>query len=200
MSNTYQPESLHPYIINDRLKKATGSGGISNIPIASSDTVGGIMIGGSANPITITGSGNASVRKATAELLGVVKAGDGVSIDSDGAISGVAYSTTEHKIGRKSADGKDIYEKSVIATDVTLTTSTVIDAIFTTASVDTVEKIVGTMKDSDDNIFENYMYYDAGQLLRATPILTSSGLTLLINGLTIKAYNITVQYTKQTTP
>ena len=113
MGNTYQPESLHPYIMNDRLKKATGSGGITEIPIASADTVGGIMIGGSANPITITGSGNASVRKATSELLGVVKAGDGVSVDADGAISGVAYSTTEHKTGRKWIDGKDIYEKVV---------------------------------------------------------------------------------------
>ena len=112
MSKTFQPDSLHPYIMDARLKKATGSGGISNIPIASADTVGGIMIGGSANPITITGSGNASVRKATSELLGVVKAGDGTSIDADGAISGVAYSTTEHKIGRKWLDGKDIYERT----------------------------------------------------------------------------------------
>lgn len=113
MSNTYQPESLHPYIMNDRLKKATGSGGITEIPIASADTVGGIMIGGSANPITITGSGNASVRKATSELLGVVKAGDGVSIDVDGAISGIAYSTTAHKTGRKWIDDKDIYEMTI---------------------------------------------------------------------------------------
>lgn len=122
MSNTYQPESLHPYIMNDRLKKATGSGGISEIPIASADTVGGIMIGGSANPITITGSGNASVRKATSELLGVVKAGDGVSIDADGAISGTAYSTTEHLTGRKWIDGKDIYEK-VVTLETALTVS-----------------------------------------------------------------------------
>ena len=111
--STFQPDSLHPYIMDERLKKATGSGGIGNIPIASADTVGGIMIGGSANPITITGSGNASVRKATAELLGVIKAGDGVSIDADGAISGVAYSTTEHKTGRKWVDGKDIYERTI---------------------------------------------------------------------------------------
>ena len=111
MSKSFQPDSIHPYIMDARLKKATGSGGIVNIPIASSDTVGGIMIGGSANPITITGSGNASVRKATSELLGVVKAGDGVTVDADGAISGVAYSTTEHKTGRKWIDGEDIYEK-----------------------------------------------------------------------------------------
>ena len=122
MSNTYQPESLNPYIMNDRIKKATGSGSIGNIPIASADTVGGIMIGGSANPITVTGSGNASVRKATADLLGVIKAGDGVSIDVDGAISGVPYSTTEYKTGKKWIDGKDIYEK-VVSLDTPLTVS-----------------------------------------------------------------------------
>lgn len=120
MSKIFQPDSLHPYIMDARLKKATGSGGISNIPIASADTVGGIKIGGSANPITINGSGNASVRKATSELLGVVKAGDGISVDADGAISGVAYSTTEHKTGRKWIDGKDIYEK-VVSLDTPLT-------------------------------------------------------------------------------
>lgn len=113
MSKTFQPDSLHPYIMDARLKKATGSGGISNIPIASADTVGGIMIGGSANPITVTGSGNASVRKATSELLGVVKAGDGVSIDADGAISGISYSTTEVKTGRKWIDGKPLYTRVI---------------------------------------------------------------------------------------
>ena len=155
MSNTYQPESLHPYIMNDRLKKATGSGGISNIPIASADTVGGIMIGGSANPITITGSGNASVRKATAELLGVVKAGAGVSVDEDGAISGVAYSTTEHKTGRKWLDGRDIYEKTIqydspflnIATNgTTVESSTGVDFAFNAQAIDPTYKSATPIK------------------------------------------------------
>lgn len=138
MSKTFQPESLHPYIMDDRLKKATGSGGIGNIPIASADTVGGIMIGGSANPITITSSGNASVRKATSELLGVVKAGDGVSVDADGAISGVAYSTTEHKTGRKWKDGKDIYERTIELTITSIEdTSTVV-----ATNVDYVESLI----------------------------------------------------------
>lgn len=119
---SYKAESLHPYIMNDRIKAASGTGGIGNIPIASADTIGGIMIGGSANPITITGSGNASVRKATSELLGVIKAGDGVSIDAEGAISGVPYSTTEYKTGRKWIDGKDIYQK-VVSLDSPLTVS-----------------------------------------------------------------------------
>ena len=102
MSNTYQPESLHPYIMNDRLKKATGSGGIGNIPIASADTVG------------------------------VVKAGDGVSIDADGAISGIAYSTTEHKTGRKWTDGSDIYEKSIELSNQTINANTTFDVVAST--------------------------------------------------------------------
>lgn len=117
MSKTFQPDSLHPYIMDARLKKATGSGGIGNIPIASADTVGGIKIGGSTNPITITGSGNASVRKATSELLGVVKAGDGVSIDADGAINaGNILTTTEYKTGEKYLDN-DVYAKVFILSE-----------------------------------------------------------------------------------
>ena len=113
MSKTFQPDSLHPYIMDARLKKATGSGGITEIPIASADTVGGIMIGGSANPITVTGSGNASVRKATSELLGVVKAGDGVSIDADGAISSTYNITTTEVNTHEKYNGKDIYALNI---------------------------------------------------------------------------------------
>lgn len=85
MSKTFQPDSLHPYIMDARLKKATGSGGIAEIPIASAETLGGIK----------------------------VPADSGITIDAEGAISGVPYSTTEHKTGRKWIDGKDIYERIV---------------------------------------------------------------------------------------
>lgn len=114
MTKSYQPDSLHPYIMDTRLKKATGSGGISNIPIASADTVGGIKIGGSANPITINGSGNASVRKATSELLGVVKAGAGVSVDADGAISTTInmLSNTDY-LTNKVLNGKPVYARYI---------------------------------------------------------------------------------------
>ena len=148
MSKTFQPDSLHPYIMDARLKKATGSGGITEIPIASADTVGGIMIGGSANPITITGSGNASVRKATSELLGVVKAGDGISVDADGAISGVPYSTTEHKIGRKWTDGKDIYEKTLtFETAVSISTSSIGSIGVSNSGISTIIKGYATNAD-----------------------------------------------------
>ena len=81
MSNTYQPESLHPYIMNDRLKKATGSGGISNIPIASADTLGGVK----------------------------VPADGGINVDVNGAIS-VTYDITTTEVNtHKKYNGKDIY-------------------------------------------------------------------------------------------
>lgn len=197
MSNTYQPESLHPYIMNDRLKKATGSGGISNIPIASADTVGGIMIGGSANPITITGSGNASVRKATSELLGVVKAGDGVSVDEDGAISGVAYSTTEHKTGRKWIDDKDIYEKTFQYTPTSAESH-----IELNTSMDAVISIIGTLHDeTSNNYFDVNGYLTSSTFMYAYVNTNDSKLMYRIpNNLVNMAHTVTIQYTKPTTP
>ena len=86
MSNTYQPESLHPYIMNDRLKKATGSGGISSIPIASAETLGGIKVPADSG-IIIDGSGNAYVPKP------------------------IVYANTKVDTGKKWIDGRTIYAK-----------------------------------------------------------------------------------------
>ena len=183
MSKTFQPDSLHPYIMDARLKKATGSGGIGTIPIASADTVGGIKIGGSANPITITGSGNASVRKATSELLGVIKAGDGVSIDIDGAISGVAYSTTEHKTGRKWTDGSDIYERVVdVNVELAHINTIIADASYISDIISCVA--IATTTHAYAPIL---CYMDNGALKG----MTMSGFT---------ASQIIIQYTKPTTP
>lgn len=193
---SFNAESTHPYIMNSRIKATSGTGGIGNIPIASAETLGGIKIGGSANPITITGSGNASVRKATSELLGVVKAGDGVSIDAEGAISGIAYSTTEHKTGRKWIDGKDIYEKTIHASDVTLTATEVIDATIKSNTVDTLIAIIGTVLDNEGSLYECYV----SSTDRVVPVVNTNGVTLLISNVTVKGYDITVQYTKLTTP
>lgn len=187
MSNTYQPESLHPYIMNDRLKKATGSGGITNIPIASADTVGGIMIGGSANPITITGSGNASVRKATSELLGVVKAGDGLSIDADGAISGVAYSTTENKTGRKWIDNKPIFRRVINYTGALNNTAATL-----ASNIDYIDNITNAVCVAD-NVAEGFspivVWLDGTDLKGRTAGNYASQLL-----------HIVIEYTKPTTP
>ena len=91
---SFNAESTHPYIMNSRIKAASGTGGIGNIPIASAETLGGIK----------------------------VPTDSGMSVDADGAISGVPYSTTEHKTGKKWIDGKDIYEK-VVSLDTPLTVS-----------------------------------------------------------------------------
>lgn len=182
MSNTYQPESLHPYIMNDRLKKATGSGGISNIPIASADTVGGIMIGGSANPITITGSGNASVRKATSELLGVVKAGDTTSVSDDGSINvNVNISTTEIKTG-KVIDDKPEYIKEISLANTSLTAGTNIDILASGASE--YEQITGCRlvytSDVEKGSMDCPVWIDvSGSKISAKPTGTASLLTSL---------------------
>lgn len=86
MSKTFQPDSLHPYIMDARLKKATGSGDISNIPIASANTLGGIKVPADSG-ITIDGSGNAYVPKP------------------------IVYANTKVDTGKKWIDGRSIYAK-----------------------------------------------------------------------------------------
>lgn len=190
---SYEPRSLNPNIMEKRindLSKAVGGGGIGTIPIASADAVGGIKIGGSANPITVTGSGNASVRKATSELLGVVKAGAGISVDEDGAITGIAYSTTEHKTGRKWKDGKDIYEISFIPSITSLSSST-------TATIDTsvnyVEKLVSSnaaiTSQDGAGVDGSVAWVDNSGNLKIKPTAGWTNITEIV---------VTIQYTKTT--
>lgn len=66
------------------------------------------------------GGNGGTLTPATSETLGGVKIGEGVNVTEDGTISvpsptpytPPAYSTTEHKTGRKWIDGKDVYEIS----------------------------------------------------------------------------------------
>ena len=169
MSKTFQPDSLHPYIMDARLKKATGSGGISNIPIASAETLGGIKVPADSG-ITITGSGNAYAYKP------------------------INFSTLEKNTGRKWIDGKDIYEKTIHANDVTLTTTSVIDADIKSNTVDTLVSIIGTVLDNEGSLYECYV----SSTDRVVPVVNTNGVTLLISNVTVKGYDITVQYTKTT--
>ena len=91
---SYEPRSLNPNIMEKRINDLSKASGTGAIPIASAETLGGIK----------------------------VPADSGMSVDADGAISGLPYSTTEHKTGRKWIDGKDIYEK-VVSLDTPLTVS-----------------------------------------------------------------------------
>lgn len=105
------------------------------------------------------------------------------------------YSTTEHKTGRKWIDGKDIYEKTIHANDVTLTTTSVINADIKTNTVDTLVSINGTVLDNEGSLYECYI----SSTDRVVPVVNINGVTLLISNLTVKGYDITVQYTKPTT-
>lgn len=132
MSKTFQPDSLHPYIMDARLKKATGSGGISSIPIASAETLGGIK----------------------------VPADSGITVDADGAISvGSTLSTTEHKTGSKWLDGKDIYRKA-IALDVTsLSSSTTIEVLDDVTSMSLITNAGLVVKASAEIGFDHVLCY-----------------------------------------
>lgn len=103
-----------------------------------------------------------------------------------------AYSTTEHKTGRKWTDGKDIYEKTIHASDVTLTTTEVIDATIKSNTVSTLISIIGTILDNEGSLYECYV----SSTDRVVPVVNTNGLTLLITNVTVKGYDITVQYTK----
>lgn len=126
MSKTFQPDSLHPYIMDARLKKATGSGGISNIPIASSDTLGGIKVPAGSG-ITIDGSGNAYAYKP------------------------INYSTEEQITGRKDIDGKDIYAKSFTVASLPNTTEASFNHGIT--NIHRLVKLYGAAQNSEKTTF-----------------------------------------------
>lgn len=190
---SYKAESLHPYIMNDRIKAASGSGGIGNIPIASADTIGGIMIGGSANPITVTGSGNASVRKATSELLGVVKGGTGATIGTDGSINvdtyiPPAYSTTEHLTGRKWVDGKDIYEKTILLENVAITANQGV-VVGENFGIDKTINAILRVESENGTVSIGLWINGSNQIIFQSPASYAQGNVYL-----------TIQYTKPATP
>lgn len=162
---SFNAESTHPYIVNSRIKAASGTGGIGNIPIASSDTIGGVKIG------------------------------DGVNISEDGTISvasytSQAYSTEEHKTGRKWKDGKDIYEISFIPAITSLSSGT---NVTIANGVNYVEKLVSsnaTITSQDGSGVDcNVAWVDVSNNLKVKPSAGWTNITELV---------VTIQYTKTT--
>lgn len=111
-----------------------------------------------------------------------------------GGISVPDFSTTEHATGRKWIDGKDIYEKTIHASDVTLTTTEVIDASIKSNTISTIVSLIGTIKDNEGSIYGCYVSSSD----RVVPVVNTNGVTLLITNVTVKGYDITIQYTKTT--
>lgn len=136
---SYEPRSLNPSIMEKRINDLSKASGTGAIPIASAETLGGIKVPADSG-ITIDGSGNASVRKATSELFGVVKVGEGVSINADGAISvaGISYAGSSNKTADKWVDGKDIYLRSYVFDDTINLSSTTTELMDYPADFDTI--------------------------------------------------------------
>lgn len=105
-------------------EQAGGSGETYTLPIASDETLGGVMVGDGLSINAETGelsNDNPTPYElpiANDETLGGIMVGDGLSINAEtGALSAnrqiVDYSTTEQNTGQKWIDGKDIYFKVV---------------------------------------------------------------------------------------
>ena len=120
MSKTFQPDSLHPYIMDARLKKATGSGGIGTIPIASADTLGGIKVPADSG-ITIDGSGNAYVPKP------------------------IDFSSDEVDTGKKWIDGKPIFTRVINYTGALNDTATTL-----ASNIDFIDNIINAVCVADN--------------------------------------------------
>lgn len=175
MSKTFQPDSLHPYIMDARLKKATGSGDISSIPIASAETLGGIKVPADSG-ITIDGSGNAYVPKP------------------------IVYSTSKVNTGKKWIDGRNIYAK-VFSIAALSKTSTPL-AVDHGENIDVVTHLHGTAKNSttgtnfplpyvaEDNINNN---------IRVAVTSTQLSIANAIDRSMLNAY-IIIEFVEPTTP
>lgn len=111
-----------------------------------------------------------------------------------GGSSAPDFSTTEHATGRKWIDGKDIYEKTIHASNVTLAITSVIDATIKSNTVSTIISLIGTIKDNEGSVYECYVSSND----RVVPVVNTNGVTLLISNVTVTDYDITIQYTKVT--
>lgn len=172
MGKTFQPDSLHPYIMDARLKKTTGSGGISSIPIASAETLGGIKVPADSG-ITIDGSGNAYVPKP------------------------VNYSTDEEDTLLLWVDGKKIYRKVIdIGALPNSTTKQVAHGI----TYDTIVSLKGICSDSDNTYLPLPAVATASQYaIELSVDNTNVVITTAQNRSAFSGYVI-LEYTKPTTP
>ena len=110
-----------------------------------------------------------------------------------------SYSTTEKAVGTD-VDGSIIYEKTWYSDNVNLTTSTVIDASFTSTSIKRLLGAEGGFKidlgSSGYALFPILDSTNAGVRYTTALSVLSSGLQLTINNRTVLAYHITLKYTK----
>lgn len=137
------------------------------------------------------GGGSATIPPATADRIGGVKIGDGINVTEDGTISASytsqAYSTEEHKIGRKWIDGKDIYERTIELAITSLNDSSTVIA----TNIDYVDVLVDSnftvQKSNVKGCERGCMYISADNELK---------LHVIERWGDIVASQVTIQYTK----
>lgn len=138
------------------------------------------------------GGSGGTITPATSETLGGVKIGEGVNVAADGTISvpsyaSPAYSTEEHKTGRKWIDGKDIYERTIELAITSLEDSSTIIA----TNIDYVDLLVDSnftvQKSNVKGCERGCAYISAGNELK---------LHVIERWGDIVTSQITIQYTK----
>lgn len=150
------------------------------------------------------GGGGYVLPVASADTLGGVKIGEGLSIDAEtGELSNtnptpytpVNYSTTEQNTGKKWIDGSDIYVKTIVFENISASQSSdpvVID------NIESIVKIEGMMALSDRVVPLPYIDNDA--TYQRSVIYMSTGLIITgyANSPAVTAGHVSVYYTKVT--
>ena len=104
---SYQPRSTNPYIMEKKLNDCVGGGGFDPSVLEEIQ-----------EEISVLGSANATMDQDITDIKGSLNSINLDLIDIKGSLNSLTapYSSTAHKTGRKTAGGKDIYEKTIDVT------------------------------------------------------------------------------------
>lgn len=148
------------------------------------------------------GGGSYVLPVASADTLGGVKVGDGLSINANGVLSNdnptpytpPAYSATEYKTGEKWIDGKDIYKKVI---------ANVANETIIATNVDTLVNVIiarhGASTDANRHVFgDGFTINDGGSIYLDTTTHDAQYAVWASTGgsLDKSADHIIIEYTK----
>ena len=117
---SYEPRSYDPYTMEKKLNDCVGGGGID--PSAISELQAEIDILGSQNSVMVQDI-----------------------VDIKGSLNSLtaAYSTTEHKTGRKWTDGKDIYERTFTFSESIIVSSSGTSTGISALGINNIVNVIG---------------------------------------------------------
>ena len=155
------------------------------------DTVGMKIIKSFGDGLNLTNAGKLNLTAATAQKLGGVKVGSGLSI-IDGVLDctvtgGFDYSTTEFETGQEWIDGKPIYGK--VLTGVSVGTNSYGTAVDTGVKIDKLIDLFSTTPNAD-GAYVNHLIYGTVTGTTTSSVACACSITSLTNA------NVVILYTK----